>query len=584
MKIEQFFLKAEKLLLEGKASEAVSLLKPFASGNSGDFQSFRLYGIGQLMSFDNLGAFETFRKALVLKPEDYQINRLCSRALELAGKHQEAAKYLRKTIELAPLDIESWASLGINLAYSGNPDEAILIYEKLLAENQEALALGVGAVAFQYVDRKKHLEVSRLAAAKFPQDSQFQAMYAMTLCYTEETDKTKLREAHLNYVKTIVPPAKIYYDREDNDLAKKQVNTELRRLGVLTSDFRDCAVRNFLLPFVKALSITGFEVVFYATQKMKQEDLKKFSSFGKWAYESVPSHEKIAEKIFADKIQLLIEVNGLTELSVPHISMARPAPLQIHAIGYPSQTYWPWIDAKLTDAETEINPGDSNQGEELVVLQRCFVCYDIEQNRPEISTRAFDKNRVVFGCFNNPFKISEDCLESFKAVLLANPGSTLSFKHLNLSSDSQRREIKRYFEKVDLLARINFFETGLFEEKVEHLLFFNEIDILLDTFPYNGTTTTCDALFMGVPVITLVGNTHISRVSYSILKSVGYETWCASSLGEIASVTKDCIQNFPRKSEVQLRFIESEMNNIENYGRHLSEELHKTWGQKFNQD
>jgi predicted O-linked N-acetylglucosamine transferase (SPINDLY family) len=145
---------------------------------------------------------------------------------------------------------------------------------------------------------------------------------------------------------------------------------------------------------------------------------------------------------------------------------------------------------------------------------------------------------VVFGCFNNVAKISDATLALWARVLAAVPGSRLLLKGKGFCTGATRERIAARFAAAGVnLDRLDLVERTATTE--EHLALYNHVDITLDTFPYHGTTTTCEALWMGVPVVTLMGDRHVSRVSGSLLTAIGRTEWIASSADEYVRISAD---------------------------------------------
>ena len=215
----------------------------------------------------------------------------------------------------------------------------------------------------------------------------------------------------------------------------------------------------------------------------------------------------------------------------------KPAPVQVSWIGYPNTTGLSTIDYRIVDGYTD-PPGltDPFCSEKLIRLPESFLCYLPDKDSPVVGDLpAMKSGHITFGSFNYFPKVSRETVAVWTAILKAVPDSRLVMKTRNFADSATRRYAMDMFigqgiaaERIELSSMKTSFE--------EHLNAYNRIDIALDTFPYNGTTTTCEALWMGVPVVTFAGNTHASRVGKSLLTNVGLPDLVAGTFEEYVPI------------------------------------------------
>lgn len=232
-------------------------------------------------------------------------------------------------------------------------------------------------------------------------------------------------------------------------------------------------------------------------------------------------------RIRRDRIQILIDLAGHTPGGRPLLFARRPAPIQVTFLGYPATTGITTIGYRFTDAIADpAGLSEDHCSETLVRLAPSGWCFTPAENTPPVNALPASRNTgVVFGCFNNFFKAGPFTLALWARTLEQVPDSRLLLKARLFQDRSVRRR---------LLGR--FAQLGVNPERIElrswvsdqalHLSAYHEVDVALDTFPYHGTTTTCEALHMGVPVVSLAGNAHVSRVGASLLHSVGLADFC----------------------------------------------------------
>jgi predicted O-linked N-acetylglucosamine transferase (SPINDLY family) len=230
----------------------------------------------------------------------------------------------------------------------------------------------------------------------------------------------------------------------------------------------------------------------------------------------------VAEQVRADGIDILVDLAGHTCDNRLLVFAHKPAPIQITWLGYPNTTGMPVMDYRFTDEIADPpGPADHYHSERLIRLPRGFLCYGPPDNAPGVSDLPVRQtNRLTFGSFNNLPKLNAEVIGLWSQILQGVPNACLLLKSKQFADEQTRQRFVDLFsvqgiaaERVILLPRVS--STG------GHLAVYQQVDIGLDPFPYNGTTTTCEALWMGVPVITLRGSRHSGRVGASILTRVG---------------------------------------------------------------
>ncbi len=305
------------------------------------------------------------------------------------------------------------------------------------------------------------------------------------------------------------------------------------RVGILSPDLRRHSVAYFARPILQHLPRSCFQLHIYSTTNEEDAEsaglrtLLADDAHAAWRTFPKADPAAVAGTIRDDRVDVLIELSGLMAGHNQRVMIRRPAPVQVSYVGYPCITGVPTIDARLVDALTDPPAHDPPGLERLVRLPGCFLCYAPPADAPPVAPRA-GTGRVVFGSFNTLRKINEALLVLWKRVLDAVPGSTLLIKTAGLDQ-------AEVCESVAIRLR----RAGIDPKRIElrgptnglaaHLAEYTHIDIALDTFPYCGTTTTCEALLMGVPVVSRVGSVHAARVGLSLLTAVGQPSLLATT-------------------------------------------------------
>lgn len=311
------------------------------------------------------------------------------------------------------------------------------------------------------------------------------------------------------------------------------------RVGFLSPDLREHSVAYFIRPIIEHLDRGRFVVACYmscAQQDGVTERIRKASDL--WRDVSLGTQAAIANCIRNDDIDVLVELAGHTAGGSMFAVAMKPARLHLTYLGYPGTTGLPAVDCRIVDTHTDPtgSPYDAQRhaSERLVRLDPCFLCYTPPEDAPPVASRDLS-SPITFGSFNAMKKTTRRTLQMWSRVLAGVPGSRLYLKNSSLKNASLRD---------DLFARLA--DVGIARDRIElapftastreHLMCYGNIDIALDTFPYHGTTTTCEALFMGVPLVSLAGDAHVSRVGVSLLHATGNAQWLANDEDEYVAI------------------------------------------------
>ncbi len=355
----------------------------------------------------------------------------------------------------------------------------------------------------------------RRAAELRPLHADTQSSLALTLNYSADCQPQEIFEEHRRFgerhAEPAVPPA------PDPSWPRRL------RVGYVSPDFRSHVVSSFMLPILARHDRKRFEVFCYFTHPEADSVTAGLRMLAdRWAECGGQSDADLARRIRADRIDLLVDLAGHMAWRRLRVFALRPAPLQLTYLGYPNTTGLAAIDYRISDAIAD-PPGESERWhtERLARLPGPFLCYrpgpEIHALTPPPAQRA---GSPTFGCFSNFQKLSDPFFDAAARILAALPGSRLLLKARPLAFASVARAVRSRFEGAGIEpARLVL--RG-WEPAVErHLAAYQEVDVALDSFPYNGTTTTCEALWMGVPVVTLAGSRHAARVGASLLGAVG---------------------------------------------------------------
>ncbi|MDH5512213.1 MAG: hypothetical protein OEY27_03280, partial [Gammaproteobacteria bacterium] len=323
------------------------------------------------------------------------------------------------------------------------------------------------------------------------------------------------------------------------------------RIGYLSPDLYHHAVTFFFEPLISKCDRSRFETVCYSARQKSDHVTTRLRSLSTlWREVFAMNDKQVADQIYADQIDILVDLTGhMGENRLPVFSR-KPAPIQISWLGYPNTTGLSAIDYRLTDATAD-PPGltDRYYTERLFRLPRGFLCYRPSETAPGVGPLpAATSDSVTFGSFNNLSKITPGTIELWSTILHGVSNSRLVLKNASFTDISTRQPYYQAFERFGIgRDRIDF--RGLSLDLADHQSVYNEIDVALDPFPYNGATTTCESLWMGVPVITLAGKWHAGRVGASILTQAGLTELIGSSFEDYVRIAVELANDPARLSE-----------------------------------
>ena len=408
------------------------------------------------------------------------------------------------------------------------------------------------------------------------------ATASATLCqlnYDPDQEPRSLFEAHLAWAETYAQP---HYPTATEYANDPDAERPLR-IGYLSGDLRRHPVALFVEPILRQHDRAGFEPFCYSNAN-ERDDLNAHlrSLVPNWRDIVHLPDDRVAQMIRKDRIDILVDLSGHTARNRLLVFARKPAPVQVSALGYVNSSGLATMDYRLTDAWCDPPEQDNRLfTEELWRLPQGFNCYAPPRGLPEPGPLPFDERSfITFGSFNNLEKISPAVLDCWASILRAVPESRLILKTKTLSDPKVQRTILNHFETAGIAAeRLELIEWS--STLIEHFDCYRRIDIGLDPFPYNGTTTTCEALMMGVPVIALAGQTHAARVSHSILSRLGLSVLSAPDVEGYRSCATtlvkrpEVIRNL--RASLRQRMARSPLLDASGYTRGLEEAYRAMW-------
>lgn len=327
------------------------------------------------------------------------------------------------------------------------------------------------------------------------------------------------------------------------------------RLGYVSSDFTNHAVSNFIIPILKNHNREVFDVYLYVNQSQIHEQLLELEL--PYVNISNMKDQAVAELIYDEKIDILIDLNGYTNNNRIGVFAMNPAPIQITYLGFPNTTGLSCFQYRITDRVTD--PIDSKQyySEKLIRLPKCFLLYEsFKQSKPSIP--RVTKDIVILGSLNKEGKTNSHVLAAWKTILKECPNTRLLIKLDSVKDSPARLE---FYMKHLSVGKDRLILIGKLDDE-GYVKLFKMVDVVLDTFPYSGTTTTCNSLYNSLPVVTMARpDCHAHNVSASLLTNTGLSELITGSMEEYVGLVKSLVMNPAKideyKGVISGRFLES---------------------------
>lgn len=508
-----------------KHSEALPLLRMITTRCHEHQESWFQLGSVYAKSGDFLNAIDSFNEALQLGTTHIRAHGGIGRCLSALNRYDEAYQHFNEAIVLSPENPEGYNNLGNLFVRWWRNGEAYEQYQHALAlkpDFADALCnLGLlynleGRIdeAMDCFNRSLSIKPDLYVAAD---------NLLMLLNYSDVLTPEFIRDEHLRLA-AILPATALV-------AACPRKNNGHIRIGYVSADFRGHSVGFFIEPVLRCHDQGRFEVVCYDCAAVSDEFTERMKASGvEWRHVFGLSDTELASQIKADAVDVLVDLSGHTDGNRLGAFALRPAQVQVTWLGYPNTTGLQQIDYRLTDPLTD-PPGrtDDLYSEQLVRLPRSFICYSPPPLAPEIA--PLPGGPIIFCSFNHLAKVSDTTIDLWSRLLHLLPEARFSLKNGPLSDQGVRERLLLRFSARGIDST-RLIISGHTASREEHLNSYNKCHIALDTFPYCGTTTTCEALWMGVPVVTLAGNTHVSRVGASILQNAGLPELVASNADE----------------------------------------------------
>jgi protein O-GlcNAc transferase len=540
-------------------------------------------------AFNNLGnalkkieqfdeAIAAYRQAIALRANFAEA--YCNLGNALRGKLQPdyAIAAYRKAIAVSPEYAEAYSNLGNALYDKGQLSEALAAYQRALAldPNVPEFHNNLGNALKDKGQLDEAIAAYRRAVALNPQHASAHSGLVYTLQFHPAYDPKSVAEEHRRWNRQHAEPLRRLIRGHSNDRSPDR----RLRVGYVSPDFRDHVVGRNLLPLLRQHDRRHFDITCYAAAPFRDAMTRQFQrNADRWRSIVGLSDEQAVEQIRNDQIDVLVDLSLHLADNRLLIFARKPAPVQVTFAGYPGSTGLSTIDYRLSDPYLD-PPGmdESIYSERTVRLPDSFWCYDPLDDRdvPVNPLPALKNGFITFGCLNNFCKINPTILAPWAQVMKQVENSRLM---LLMRPGSHRQ---------DALDRLS--QQGIDPERVEtippqfhrgYLESYHRIDLGLDSFPYNGHTTSLDSLWMGVPVVTLVGRSAVSRAGWCQLSNLGIGELAATTPDQFVKISVELAIDLPRlaqlRSTLRRRMEQSPLMDAPKFTRNIESAYRQMW-------
>jgi predicted O-linked N-acetylglucosamine transferase (SPINDLY family) len=461
-----------------------------------------------------------------------------ARLMELSYRHnfwQEAIEVARRCLSLFPKSAAANWNLAHLLVDCWQMEEA-----EMVLEQAEALGPMPGATSLRAAaagksgDADTALKLYLGLAQANPMDFTYASSAAMSSLYSDQQTPEQVADLHRSLFAALGQGA-----RDRDTFVRERLKGRRLRLGVISADFHhQHPVNIFLQPVLRELDKSKFEVFMYFVGDSHDEQTRLAQSrVEHWVEATKFQTRQLSKRIDADQIDVLLDLAGHTNQHRMGLFAQRAAPVQITYLGYPGSTGVPNMDYLLGDEVVSPKGSDHLFTEQVLRLPGTVFCFAPEEDYPyPVFDAATAKRPLTFGSFNTLPKLTPRTLSLWARVLKAVPKSRLLIKAPSFTDEAAKRMVGQRLEALGVdLSRVEFRgPVGLTDMMAEYA----DVDIALDTVPYNGGTTSLQALWMGAPLVTQRGGSYVSRMGASFMTAAGLPEWVAEDDDGYVAIAK----------------------------------------------
>jgi protein O-GlcNAc transferase len=528
------------------------------------------------------GAIENYHKTLELKPGFEIACRDLCHALFQSGKNESAKRVIKKGLSLHPESAELLCYLGNLYVYENKLDKAITCYQKALLIQPDYVAAhsNMGKAFIEQGNIDKAMDSYRNALSHDLNSAEPNSCLLFAQSFHPNYSPAQYLEEAKRYGSKLLSQAQPYTSWLAHST---EGDIQPLRVGLVSGDLRNHPVGFFLESILAHLNPARVELVAYPTQPQEDELTARVKSrFAAWSPIAGLSDEAAARKIHEDGVHILIDLAGHTSHNRLPVFAWKPAPVQVSWLGYFASTGVPGMDYLLADPVAVPDSHRDHFTETVWHLPDTRLCFTppMSSDRLEPSPPpAVNNGFVTFGCFQNVSKISDSVLTLWGKIFQSLPQARLRLQSKQMDCPSARELLLQRLAQVGIAQQRVVIGEKMPRE--DYLAAHADVDIILDTFPYPGGTTTCEALWMGVPTLTLAGETLLALQGASMLTCAGLEEWIASNeedyMARALFHAADVNRLAQLRTGLRQQVLASPLFDAPRFARHLEEALQGIW-------
>jgi len=558
-------------------------------------------------------SIEAYLGALKLDPENYKLFNNLACLYKKAGRMEESEVANYKALAIKPDDAAIHANLGGVMQVMGKDDAAIasfktaIFFDPKLVEARMLLAnlywkmqemgkaldecdailkidphfsgaYNLKGIIYSVLGKSREsAEAYRRTLECRPSSALYHSNFILSLNYDASVTPEQLFQEHLKYAERFKGSGENKRYGNDIDPGKRL------KVGYVSSDFSWHSVAFFFYSLARYHNKEQFEIYAYSNV-LKPDDMSEMirQSVDHWVNIVGVSMSDLEKQIRADGIDILVDLHGHTGDTFLPAFARKPAPVQVSWLGYPNTTGLRQIDYRISDEYTEPSGiAEQYSTERIYRLEEGFHSFYMPRGASDVQEAPCIRNGyITFGSFNNSSKINPGVMHAWAEILKRVPQSRLYIKNRGYMHEPTREFVYEQFEKLGV-SRERITIVSHAKTVADHLDHYHQVDIALDTFPYNGTTTTVEAFYMGVPVVAYSGDRHAARVSASLLAQVNLGDWVASDINsyiEMAVTKAAHPENLARlRKGLRQRLLESSICDYRTFARKMESAFREMW-------
>jgi len=597
----------------GNFLKAENLVKHLLTRNSKDYQLCNIYGLILQKLHKTEGAISYFQKSIHIKSNFFEahfnllklfydlkkydeailqskkclkINSKSTGTLLLLGnlynklnQNKKSEKYFHEILKINSEDSNAYYSLANLYKKKVDYEKAIDNYKLAIKFNKNyfaaynnlgALYQEIGKFDLAILNFKSVIRINPSFSAAYQN-------YLFCLNFSRYFDLNLYLKLAQKFKQSL---PKIDLDKIRQFPKIKKTDKKIR-IGFVSGDYGNHPVSYYLLNTINHISDKKFELIAYSnSNRMDEITLKLKKKFNVWRKINHLNDTEVINLVRKDSVDILFDLSGHTAKNRLSIFVNKPAPVQVTWIGYNASSGLKEIDYIIVDPYVVPLSDQKYFTEKIFQLPNTFQCISINDDIKIDYSSYLDKKNVTFGSFNNLSKINDNVIDVWSEILKRVENSKLFLKAKQLDNLKMAENIRKKFQKNEVSAE-KIITEGRSKTREEMLKKYNQIDIALDPFPYSGITTSLEANWMGVPLLTKKGNNFYSRTGVSINKNLGMEDWIANNekdyISKAISKVSDLKKLFQIKKELRNKFLKSPLSNTKQYAKHFENCLNLIW-------